>query len=207
MSSNTLYGAAVVLIKNKQIYLSRRTEKVMFPKKWQFINGRLRNMEQSMDTAERLVEEQTKLKVDRRRLYFATNITVSESNEFYYVYILNLTADEVPLNTCDRWRGDWRIFPLDKATVLDVVPGIRPIIKALHRTLLKVESDKNFQWLADQKRQQALIGPPAPQQQQQHTTPEHILQQLSQGEQLHLSKLGPKMTRHYGTHEFDGLGA
>jgi len=75
--ANTLYGAAVVLIKNKQIYLSRRTEKVMFPKKWQFINGRLRNMEQSMDTAERLVEEQTKLKIDRRRLYFATNITVS----------------------------------------------------------------------------------------------------------------------------------
>ena len=179
MSSNTLYGAAVVLIKNKQIYLSRRTEKVMFPKKWQFINGRLRNMEQSMDTAERLVEEQTKLKVDRRRLFFATNITVSESNEFYYVYILNLTADEVPLNTCDRWRGDWRIFPLDKASVLDVVPGIRPIIKALHRTLLKVEADKNFQWLADQKRQQALIGPMMQQQQQQqHTTPEHFVNNL-----------------------------
>jgi len=202
--ANTLYGAAVVLIKNKQIYLSRRTEKVMFPKKWQFINGRLRNMEQSMDTAERLVEEQTKLKIDRRRLYFATNITVSESNEFYYVYILNLNEDEVPLNTCDRWRGDWRIFPLDKASVLDVVPGIRGIIKGLHRSLLKLESDKNFQWLADQKRQQVMMGP-MPQQDQ--IPFEHICQQLSQGEQLHLSKLGPKMTRHYGTHEFDGLGA
>lgn len=193
----------MVLIKNKQIYLSRRTEKVMFPKKWQFINGRLRNTEQSMATAERIIEEQTKLKIDPKRLFFATNITVGESNEFYYVYIVNLKDDETPVNTCERWRGDWRLFPLDKASVLDVVPGIRGIIKGLHRSLLKMEAQETVD---------KIMGPNLPksqpqQQQEQRTTPEHIRQQLSQSEQLHLSKLGPKMTRHYGEHDFDGIGA
>ena len=146
-----------------------------------------------MDTVARLIEEQTQLKIDKRRFHFATNITISESNEFYYVYIVNLNEDEIPLNTCDRWRGDWRVFPLDKASVLDVVPGIRNVIKALYRTLLKVEYDRNFQWLADQKRQQIFIGPPQ--------------EQLSQGEQLHLSKLGPKMTRYSQYPDGDSFGA
>jgi len=192
--SSTIYGAAVALIKNKQIYLFRRTEKVLFPKKWSFISARLRNTEQSMDTAARIITEQSSLKIDKRRLFFATNVTVEESNEFYYVYIVNLNNDEIPLNTCDRWRGDWRIFPLDKASVLDLVPGIRPIIRGLHRSLVKIETVES----------KPIIGPLP--QQKQESTKEHIRQQLSQGEQLHLSKLGAKMTRHSQYPDGDSFG-
>jgi len=183
MSTQTLYGAAVLLVKDKQVYLSRRTEKVMFPKKWQFINGRLQHLEQSMGAALRLVYEQTGIKIeDKKRLHFTRTVDVESTNEFYYVYLINLNKYETPVNTCERWRGDWRLFKMESAVVLDVVPGIRGILKGLHRGLTKYE-------LA----QKVFVGP----QNQSHPIDEHdrIVQQLSQGEQLHLKKLGAKMTR------------
>ena len=41
----------------------------------------------------------------------------------------------------------------------------------------------------------------------QTTSDEHIHQQLSQGEQLHLAKLGSKMTRHAQYPDGDSFGA
>jgi len=188
--SNTLYGAAVVMIKDKEVYLCRRTEKVpSFPKKWQFANGRLRHTEQSLNTAVRVMEEQTMLQIDVKRLHFVQNVTIDETNEFYYVYVLKLLEGEVPMNTCNRWRDDWKLFPLEKAVVLDVVTGIRPILRALNRTCKKVQ---------DKIEEKALIGPPAPvqqQQQQQQLLPEHIRQQMTGGESAMYDNMHAKMTR------------
>lgn len=187
MSNNTIYGAGVIMIKDKEIYLCRRTEKVVIPKKWQFINGRIKNTEQSMDTAVRLIEEQAMLKIDKRRLHYLQNVT--SENEFYYVYVVNLKEGEVPMNTCNRWREDWRLFPIEKACVLDVVPGIRTIIKVLEKTRKAVFNAPP-----------PVHGPPAPsqqqQQQQQRISAEHVRQQqLTHGEQLHLDNMHVKMTR------------
>lgn len=192
MSNNTIYGAAVVMIKDKDVYLCRRTEKVIFPKKWQFINGRIQHTEQSMDTAVRILEEHAMLKIDKKRLHFLQNVTIEESNEFYYIYVINLKEGEVPMNTCNRWRDNWKLFPMAKAGVLDVVPGIRGVIRTLERTRRTVfEAPAPVQ----------VMGPPAPpiqpqQQQQQRTSEEHIRQQLSHGEQLSLDNMQAKMTRH-----------
>lgn len=190
MSNNTIYGAAVAMIKDREVYLCRRTEKVIFPKKWQFVNGRLQHTEQSMVTAVRVLEEQTMLKIDMRRLHFVANITVDETNEFYYVYALNLKEGEVPMNTCNRWRDNWRLFPFDKAIPLDVVCGIRPVLKAFERTRRKFDANQ-------------IIGPKEPtaaqiqqqQQQNQRLSEEHIRQQLSHSECLHLDNMYAKTHR------------
>jgi hypothetical protein len=73
---------------------------------------------------------------------------------------------------------------LNKAAVLDVVEGIRPIIKGLHRSHIKFEALKARIDSVQKQQHQTLIK-----------EEERIRQQLSQGEQLHLDSLGSKMTR------------
>lgn len=188
MSQNTIYGAGVVMVKDKEIYLCRRTEKIIFPKKWQFINGRINGAEQSMDTAIRLLNDQAMLRLDKRRLHFLQNVTVDETNEFYYVYVVNLKEGEVPMNTCNRWRENWRLFPINRATVLDLVPGIRPIIRTLERTRKATfEAPPPIQGPQQQQQQQ--------QQQSQNISELVRQQQLSHGEQFHLDNMHAKMTR------------
>lgn len=188
-SLNTIYGAAVILEKDDQIYLSRRSENVTFPKKWQFINGRINGVEQSLDCAMRIVEDQTGLKIaDESRFYLLTTLELNNINEFYYVYAIHLEKNENPFNTCDRFRGDWRAFPLEKAVVLDVVTGIRDTIKHLHRGLIKAKAFHHKNKTDEEffKKQFAANG----------------VTQLSQGELLHLEKLGAKYTRYAGLGQY-----
>ena len=170
-TTNTLYGTAVGCVKNGQLYLSRRTETVIYPKKWQLIHGRMKKGELSTEAAMRLLEDQTELKIyDRTRYHFVNHIE-SSNHEFYYVYLVNLMENEIPKNTCDRFRGDWRTFDLEKAEVLDVVEGLRPIVKQLHKTKLKMETYmKNFGGKT-------------------------VNEVLTEREARHLAQLGPKMTR------------
>jgi hypothetical protein len=172
--SNTIYGTAVALIKDRQIYLNRRSEKMAsYKKKWQFTNGRIIGTEASLDAGVRLINEQANINtINKMRLDFATTIQIEETREFYYVYLVNLTDNETPENTYPHLRGEWRRFELKDAIVLDVVPGIRGIIKGLYRGLIKFEKQSD-----------------------RATAPLAQSSQLTQGEQSHLAKLGPKMTR------------
>ena len=141
---STKYGVAIGLVNGKELYLSRRSEKVVFGKKWQLINGRLRGSETSKEAALRLVWEHTNIPMSTLRFHDVGNIHLAESHEFYYVYLVHLRADEKPVETTDheRWRGPWRSFPLDRAVVLDLVPGVRNVIKKLYKSLKKVEASQ-----------------------------------------------------------------
>lgn len=164
---HTIYGSEVGLIKNRQIYLSRRTENVVRPKKWQLVHGVLRSGEQSMDAAIRILHDQTGLLItDKRRMQFVQSISTDDKSENYFLYLLNLEESENPQNTCERFRGDWRLFELEKAEVLDVLEGVRGVLKKLLRTRKKYESFQKYS---------SGI--------------------LSEGEALKLAKLGPRMTR------------
>jgi len=163
---NTIYGVAVVVIKDGQVIMSRRTETVVIPKKWQFVHGRLKRGELSIEAAIRLVYDQMDIAINDKMRFKFVNSVQPNDKELYFVYLVNLNKDEVPINTCDRFRGDWRVFDLDKAAVLDVIDGIRPILRKLLKTKLKYEVYK-----------QTAMGV------------------LTEREARTLAKLGPKMTR------------
>jgi 8-oxo-dGTP pyrophosphatase MutT (NUDIX family) len=171
-----LYGVGVGVIKNKQVYMCRRGDSIQpFGKKWQFIHGALLAGEQSMQAACRLVEEQMGIKgITKDRLSFGTYVD-EYKDEFYYVYLINLKPDEIPMNTDSNKRGDWRLFSLDKAIPLDVLPGLRTILISLNRTLEKWEGIRKVIKFSK------------------------IQDQMTPGEKLHMSHascpLGPKMTR------------
>ncbi len=175
-NDNTIYGSAVAVLKDGQIIMSRRSESVIFPKKWQFVHGRLHTGEMSIKAAIRLVYDQMDISIeDKMRFKFVKSIENDEKREMYFVYLLSLNSDEMPVNTCDRFRGDWRAFDLEKAIPLDVIDGVRPILKKLHKTKLKYETyllnsvGKNFDV------SQGGV--------------------LTEREARTLAKLGPKMTR------------
>ena len=91
--SNTIYGTVVCVVKNNQLYLSRRTEKtIISPKKWQTVNGLLASQsEMSVQAAIRLVKEQMDIDVhDKSRYTFADTLNTEDKKFFYFVYLLNL---------------------------------------------------------------------------------------------------------------------
>ena len=141
-TTKTKYGAAIGLIKGDEIFLSRRVDTPVFPKKWQFANGRLRGEEDSKDAATRIVEEQTGIYIAKPRLHFLHSIQVTETAEFYYLFLLHLNEGEVPMIQTIYWKhySDWKSFKLEKAVVLDLVPGIRTPIRKLLITYLRLKS-------------------------------------------------------------------
>jgi 8-oxo-dGTP pyrophosphatase MutT (NUDIX family) len=140
---HTRYGAAIGLFRGKEIYMSRRIDVPLFPKKWQFVNGRLKGSEQSLDAAIRILQEQTGIKIDKSRLHYITGIPYAVTNEYYYVYLVHLQDLEIPVNTDIEHRSDWKLFSLEAAIVLDVVPGLRHILVKARRGLLKAEEESD----------------------------------------------------------------
>ena len=138
--ANTIYGAAVGFFRGKEVYLCRRIDTPLFPKKWQFANGRLHGTEQSQDAAVRIMAEQTGIKIDRSRLNYVTSLTINETNEFYYIYLVHLEDSEIPVNMDMVYKSDWKLFSMKASVVLDLVPGIRHILLKLHRALIKFEA-------------------------------------------------------------------
>ena len=140
---DTLYGAAIGLFKDKGVYLSRRIDTPLFPKKWQFLNGGMKDGENGHNSSIRIAEEQTGIKLDDSRLHYITSINITQTNEFYFVYLVYLKNAEIPVNNCPKHCSDWKLFTLDAAVVLDLVPGVRHILlklnKALHRVELEIK--------------------------------------------------------------------
>ena len=141
----TRYGVVVGLVKGTEIYLSRRIDdkKFAFPKKWQFLNGYLKEtLEISIEAAHRTVLEETGINIHKNRFYFLNSITVGK--EFYYIYLVHLKDDETPIEIDEKVFGhsNWKAFPLDKAVVLDLVPCLRTILRKLLKTLAIAERGK-----------------------------------------------------------------
>ena len=140
---HTKYGAAIGLFRGKEIYMSRRIDVPLFPKKWQFVNGRLKGSEQSLDAAIRILQEQTGIKIDKSRLHYITGIPYTATNEYYYVYLVHLQDLEIPINTDIEHRSDWKLFSLEAAIVLEEYDcaSINNIIKTC-QTMLKYRNAK-----------------------------------------------------------------
>ena len=141
----TRYGVVVGLVKGTEIYLSRRTDekKYAFPKKWQFVNGYLKEtLEISIEAAHRETLRETGLDIHKSRFYYLNSITVG--NEFYYIYLVHLNENESPVEIDEKIFGhsNWKAFPLDKAVVLDLVPCLRTILRKLLKTLAVAERGK-----------------------------------------------------------------
>ena len=141
---STRYGVAVGLFKGKEVYLSRRSEKLIFGKKWQFINGRMKGAEVSREGALRLVEEQAGLKITSDRLHDVGSISIDQTGEFYYVYLVHLNEGECPSYMEEKRRGRWRLVAMEASIVWDLVPGIRNILRGLNRCLKKLETETNL---------------------------------------------------------------
>jgi ADP-ribose pyrophosphatase YjhB (NUDIX family) len=139
---NTRYGAAVGLIKGNMVYLSRRSEKLPFGKKWQFVNGRLNSNETGQSCALRVVKEQTGIDLTKDQLYFINSVSIDDTKEFYYIYLVHLDLDEMPFCVENNFRSGWRLFKLEHACALDLVPGIRHILRKLFKSYEKIESEK-----------------------------------------------------------------
>lgn len=149
VNTKSRYGVCVGLFKGKEVYLSRRMDVLAFPKKWQFVNGYLRDTinanEISQDAAVRILKEDTGLDIHRNRLHYINLLDVA--GEYYYLYLVHLNDDEIPqdkpfLPGEPTIHSDWKVFPLDKALVLDLVPGLRTVIRKLHKCLNKLEEEK-----------------------------------------------------------------
>lgn len=138
----TRYGVCVGLVKDREIYLSRRIDTKTFPKKWQIVNGYLKDgFELSYDAATRIIEQETGIHIDSPRMFSAKTLTLPGSSEFYYVFLVHLAEDETPAPVDEKEmnHSEWKSFPLDKAIVLDMVPGLRKIIRSLKLSLKKYE--------------------------------------------------------------------
>jgi len=131
-TDTTKYGVVLAVLKDGQIYMSQRTDSVTYPKKWNVISGMQRPDEQSIDTAYRLLTEQMLIHAEKKRFHFVESIN-TVTNELFYVYLLSLNPLEVPCNTKKEYRNEWRLFPIKKSMILDVVPGIRNIVRNLFR--------------------------------------------------------------------------
>jgi ADP-ribose pyrophosphatase YjhB (NUDIX family) len=130
--------------KYEEIYLSRRVDTPIFPKKWQFVNGPLRGQEESKEAALRVLEEQTGIYATKDRLHFLHSIQLTETEEFYYLFLMHLRPTEAPIQQVvyKKFYSDWRAFKLEKAVVLDLVPGIRTPIRKLLITLTRIKANE-----------------------------------------------------------------
>jgi ADP-ribose pyrophosphatase YjhB (NUDIX family) len=147
--ANSKYGVAVGLFKGKEVYLSRRMDVLTFSKKWQIVNGYLNDTtkanELSQDAAIRILKDDTGLDIHRNRLHYINLLDFA--GERYYLYLVHLNEGEEPKNKpfCTgepTIHSDWKLFPLDRAMVLDLVPGLRTVMRKLHKCLNKLEEDK-----------------------------------------------------------------
>ena len=155
-SMNTCYGVIVCLIKDKEIYLSRRLDTPLFSKKWQLLNSWMRSGESSFEVAINLIDKETGITITRDRLFIASTISITNLHEFFYIYLVNLNKNECVVDIEDKYRSFWKAFPLNRAIVLDVVPAIRPILRKLLKNLAIAEFDRAFEEGEKEKQQEEL---------------------------------------------------
>lgn len=131
------YATAVWLISKKQVYLCRRIDTKTYHGKWQPVWRELAIAELPMAGACKAVEEQTGLIITESRLHWAQTLTSENITSMCWVYLVHLKDDEIPRAPQNMELTDWVLVRLDKATILDLVPGFRVIAVKLLRSLKK----------------------------------------------------------------------
>jgi hypothetical protein len=139
------YAIAVWLVSDKQVYLCRRIDAKLFHGKWQPVWRELAVAELPMAGACKAVEEQTGIVITESRLHWAQTLNNEKITSMCWVYLVHLKNDELPRAPLDNDLTDWVLVRLDKATILDLVPGFRVValkllkaLKNLKKTTIKM---------------------------------------------------------------------
>lgn len=131
------YASAVWLVSDKQVYLCRRINTTTYHGKWQPVWRELAISELPMAGACKAVEEQTGLTITESRLHWAQTLSDENITRMCWVYLVHLNKDEIPRAPQDMEMSDWVLCRLDKAAILDLVPGFRVIAVKLLKSLKK----------------------------------------------------------------------
>jgi hypothetical protein len=135
------YAMAVWLVSNKQVYLCRRINTTTYHGKWQPVWRELAVCELPMAGAVTAIKEQTGIVIDDRRLVWAQTLNDEKMTKMCWVYLIHLNNDEIPRAPQEPEMSDWVLFRLDKAVILDLIPGFRivPInlLKSLKKSVMK----------------------------------------------------------------------
>jgi len=134
------YAMAVWLVNKKQVYLCRRINTVTYHGKWQPVWRELAVAELPMDGAVNAVKEQMGLDIHKDRLQWAQTLTDDGITKMCWVYLVHLKDDELPRAPQEPEMSDWVLTRLDKATILDLIPGFRVIPINLLKSLKKVST-------------------------------------------------------------------
>ena len=134
------YAMAVWLVNKKQVYLCRRLNTPTYKGKWQPVWRELAIAELPMDGAVASVKEQMGLDIDKDRLQWAQTLSDDKITKMCWVYLVHLKDDELPSAPQDPDMTDWVLTRLDKATILDLIPGFRVIAINLLKSLKKVST-------------------------------------------------------------------
>ena len=131
------YATAVWLISNRQVYLCRRINTKTYHGKWQPVWRELALAELPMAGACKVVEEQTGILITESRLHWAQTLTSENVTSMCWVYLVHLKDDEIPRAPQEPEISDWVLCRLDKAAILDLVPGFRVVAVKLLKALKK----------------------------------------------------------------------
>lgn len=131
------YAISVWLVSDKQVYLCRRINTEKFHGKWQPVWRELEMSELPMPGAVKAVEEQTGIVITESRLHWAQTISNENITNICWVYLVNLKNDEIPRAPQEPEMSNWVLYRLDKAAILDLVPGFRVVAVKLLKSLKK----------------------------------------------------------------------
>jgi hypothetical protein len=131
------YAIAVWLVSNKQVYLCRRINTTTYHGKWQPVWRELAIAELPQAGAVKAVEEATGIVINDKRLYWAQTLSDEKITKMCWVYLVHLKDDEIPRAPQEPEMSDWVLTRLDKAAILDLVPGFRVVPVKLLKALKK----------------------------------------------------------------------
>lgn len=90
-----------------------------------------------MDGAITAIKEQMGLDINKDRLQWAQTLSDGRITKMCWVYLVHLKDDELPRVPQEPEISDWVLTRLDKAAILDLIPGFRVIAINLLKSLKK----------------------------------------------------------------------
>jgi 8-oxo-dGTP pyrophosphatase MutT (NUDIX family) len=132
-----LRTACVILLDDKHVWLSERSNTRTFHGYWQAPGGEVNKEEPVLAGAVRELFEETGLTIHKSRLIYEGVIENDPSCYHCWVYSLSLKIDERPeIKEADKiTKEGWRRFTLTEALDLQLMPGMDKILKDIERRL------------------------------------------------------------------------
>lgn len=88
------------------------------------------------------VKEQTGIVITESRLQWAQTLSDEKITKMCWVYLVHLNNDEMPSVPQEPEMSNWVLCRLDKASILDLVPGFRVVAINLLKGLKKVSENE-----------------------------------------------------------------